>query len=226
MQLTVTWIGQAGFFIRHGGKNILIDPYLSDSVGAIDPSKHRRIPVDPTLFEIKPDIMIFTHDHLDHYDPETASHYLQNNDRITVLAPASVWTKVRKEGKLHNYVQFDRGTIWTEHGIRFTAVKATHSDPYAIGVILDDGQKKFYFTGDTLYNEAIFADLPEDLYAVFFPVNGVGNNMNMTDAASFARRTNTKVAVPVHYGMFDDINIELFDLDNKKILTTYQETEL
>jgi len=224
--LTVTWLGQAGFYIRYDGCGILIDPYLSDSVAAIDPKKRRRIPVDRTLFEIKPDIMIFTHDHLDHYDPETASAFLQKNDMITVLSPVSVWPKVRKEGKNHNYVLFDQGTVWTEHGIRFTAVKAAHSDPHAIGVILDDGLKRIYFTGDTLYNEAIFADLPENLEAVFVPVNGIGNNMNMTDAANFVRRTKAKFAVPVHYGMFDNIDIRKFNLDNKKILTIYQETEL
>ena len=31
----------------------------------------------------------------------------------------------------------------------------------------------------------IFDDIPDDIYAVFLPVNGAGNNMNMTDAKRF-----------------------------------------
>lgn len=224
--MTVTWLGQAGFLIKHNTYQFLIDPYLSDSITARNPVKQRRIPVDTSLFRIIPDLMIFTHDHLDHYDPESADIFLQQDSPVTVLAPGSVWPKVRQTGRSHNYVLFDHGTVWSQFGIQFTAVKATHSDPNAIGVILDDGQQKFYFTGDTLYNKDIFPDLPDDLYAVFLPVNGAGNNMNMVDAANFARKTKAKIAVPIHYGMFDDIDIQEFDLENQVILTIYQETEL
>ena len=100
---------------------------------------------------------------------------------MTVLAPSSVWGEVRKIGGNNNYVLFNRHTQWSGGGLVFTAVKAEHSDPTPIGVIIDDGEKKYYVTGDTLYNEEIFADIPDDIYAVFLPVNGVGNNMNMAD---------------------------------------------
>ena len=55
----------------------------------------------------------------------------------------------------------------TYKNVIFTAVKAEHSDVDAIGFIVDDGCKKLYITGDTLYNEEIFEDLPDDIYAVF-----------------------------------------------------------
>jgi L-ascorbate metabolism protein UlaG (beta-lactamase superfamily) len=85
---------------------------------------------------------------------------------------------------------------------------AEHSDLYAIGVILDDGEKKYYVTGDTLYNEAMFAEIPNDIDTVFLPVNGVGNNMNLTDAKRFAKRIGAKKAVPIHFGMFDELKAE------------------
>ena len=83
--------------------------------------------------------------------------------------------------------------------------KAEHSDITPIGVIIDDGEKKYYITGDTLYNEEIFDDIPNDIYALFLPINGVGNNMNKADAARFAARVKHKCVVPVHFGMFDEI---------------------
>ena len=134
--------------------------------------------------------------------------------------------EVRKIGGGNNYIQFNIHTVWTENGIKFTAVKAEHSDISAIGVIIDDGDKKYYVTGDTLYNEEIFGDIPNDIYAVFLPVNGVGNNMNMTDAARFAKRINAERTVPMHIGMFDEITADEFDCENKIIANIYEEIKL
>lgn len=224
--MKIIWLGQAGLLFIKNGFKIMIDPYLSDSVEKINPASFRRQAVDESLFEIKPDVMIFTHNHLDHYDPETVCRFISADTNIVVLSPASVWQEVRKIGGGNNYIQFNIHTVWTENGIKFTAVKAEHSDISAIGVIIDDGDKKYYVTGDTLYNEKIFGDIPNDIYAVFLPVNGVGNNMNMTDAARFAKRINAERTVPMHIGMFDEITADEFDCENKIIANIYEEIKL
>lgn len=224
--MKITYLGQAGLMFEVNGKVILIDPYLSDSVEKINPKNYRRKPVDENFLEVNPDIMIFTHNHLDHYDPETVKHYINENSNITVLAPSSVWSEVRKFGGNNNYVLFNRHTQWSEFGICFTAVKAEHSDISPIGVILDNGDKKYYVTGDTLYNEDIFEDIPEDIYALFLPVNGVGNNMNMCDAVRFAKRVNPEKTVPVHIGLFDEITADDFECENKVVAEIYKEIKL
>ena len=224
--MKIIWLGQAGLLFIKNGFKIMIDPYLSDSVEKINPASFRRQAVDESLFEIKPDVMIFTHNHLDHYDSENVCRFISADTNIVVLSPASVWQEVRKIGGGNNYIQFNRHTVWTENGIKFTAVKAEHSDISAIGVIIDDGDKKYYVTGDTLYNEKIFGDIPNDIYAVFLPVNGVGNNMNMTDAARFAKRINAERTVPMHIGMFDEITADEFDCENKIIANIYEEIKL
>jgi L-ascorbate metabolism protein UlaG (beta-lactamase superfamily) len=204
----------------------MIDPYLSDSVREINPQNYRRVAVDECLFEVKPNVMIFTHNHLDHYDPKTVERVIAENSNILVLAPQSVWNEVRKYGGKNNYVLFNRHTQWTENGIRFTAVKAEHSDISPIGIIIDDGHKKYYVTGDTLYNEEIFEDIGKDIYALFLPVNGVGNNMNMTDAARFAERVNAQRVVPMHIGMFDELTADNFECENKVIPEIYKEIKI
>ena len=73
-----------------------------------------------------------------------------------------------------------------------------------------------------MYNRNIFKVLPEDIYAVFLPINGVGNNMNMADAARFARDCGAKLAVPIHFGMFDNINPEDFIFENRVIPEVYK----
>jgi len=218
--MKITWLGQAGLLFENEDVTIMIDPYLSDSVEIINPNNFRRVPVMESLFEIKPDIMIFTHNHLDHYDPETVEKFIGNE--MTVLSPSSVWGEVRKYGGNNNYVLFDRHTEWTEKGIRFMAIKAEHSDKSAIGVIIDDGVKRYYITGDTLYNTEIFNDLPDKIDVVFLPVNGVGNNMNIKDALRFVKKCGAKQSVPIHFGMFDEIMPQGFGVIPK----IYKEIEL
>lgn len=220
--MKITWLGQAGLLFETDNIKIMIDPYLSDSVKAVNPNNYRHVAADESFFNIKPDVMIFTHNHLDHYDPETVCKFITETSGITVLSPFSVWGEVRKIGGNNNYILFNRHTTWTQSKIKFTAVKAEHSDPTPIGVIIDDEDKKYYITGDTLYNTEIFEDIPGDIYALFLPVNGVGNNMNMVDAKRFCERINPKIAVPVHWGLFDNIDVSAWDYDKKIVPQIYK----
>lgn len=224
--MKITWLGQAGLLFESNGIKLIVDPYLSDSVEKINPQNFRRVPVKEELFGEDIDIIVITHNHLDHLDPKTLERFLNTDRVLTVLAPYYAWQEVRKLGRNHNYVMFNRGTVWTQNGITLTAVKAEHSDLTAIGFIVDDSKEKFYITGDTLYNKDIFADLPQDIDTVFLPINGVGNNMNITDAKRFAVKTGAKNAVPVHWGMFDELDPTEFDLENAVIPTIYEEVKL
>ena len=226
--MKITWLGQAGVLFDNGKTKIMVDPYLSDSVEKVNPKNFRRVPIKESLFDIVPDVMIFTHDHLDHYDPETAPRFLEKQEKtMTVLCPTSVWQKARRYGT-HNYVEFNRHIEWTEYGFRFSAVKAVHSDAFAIGVLIEDLEesKIYYITGDTLYSKEIFEDLPKKIDLVFLPVNGVGNNMNATDAVRFFRAIDAKRAVPYHIGMFDELTPEIFMAENALILKLYETTEV
>ncbi len=227
--MKVTWLGQAGLLFDNGKHKVMVDPYLSDSVEKVNPANWRRIPVKKEIFDIEPDVIIFTHDHLDHYDPETAAVFLGAERKPkTVLCPWSVWQKVRQFGGSHNYVLFDRDSQWTEFDYRFSAVLASHSDHYAIGVVVEDltGNKTYYITGDTVYNTRIFADLPGDIDVVFLPVNGVGNNMNATDAMRFFERCGAKSVVPYHIGMFDELSPAIIKTKETIELKIYEEKEV
>ena len=224
--MKITWLGQAGLLFDDGKTKVMIDPYLSNSVEKAEPKNFRRIPVNERLFDVTPDVMIFTHDHLDHYDPETAPvFFLKAEKPMTVLCPTSVWQKARTHGNGHNYVQFNRGTEWTESGLIFTAVRAEHSDQYAIGVLIEELKtgKTYYVTGDTLYNSEIFTYLPERIDAIFLPINGVGNNMNKHDAARFAKKARAYVTVPIHFGMFDELTPDGLDVPCCTLPRLYEE---
>ena len=223
--MKITWLGQAGLMVETCGKTVLIDPYLSDSVREINPKNYRRVPVDERFLQVKPDVIVLTHGHLDHTDPETLKHYLTPDTKVTVLASGNAWQTVRQMGGDHNYVMFNRHTEWSEGEILFRAVYAEHSDSCAIGVILRAEGKTLYVTGDTLYNTRIFEDLPTDIDVVFLPVNGAGNNMNFADGVRFCNRIGA-TAVPLHCGLFDAIDPADFPYENKIVPRFFEEIVL
>ena len=225
--MKIIWLGQAGLLFETKGKTIIVDPYLSDSVKTIEPQNYRKVAVDERFLQIKPDIILLTHNHLDHTDPETLSHYLSQDSAVTVLASGNAWQSVRKAfgGLKNNYVQFNRGTEWTEGDILFKAVYAEHSDDKAIGIIMQTEGKVYYITGDTLYNAEIFKDLTEKIDYVFLPINGKGNNMNFADAARFCQKINA-TAIPLHCGLFDEINMNTWQYEDKIVPIFYEEIAL
>ncbi|MBQ9070109.1 MAG: MBL fold metallo-hydrolase [Clostridia bacterium] len=225
--MNVTWITQAGLVFENGKITVMVDPYLSNSVAEnFDSKKQRRIPVDESVFDIRPDVIIITHDHLDHLDPETLEKFLSREDKpITVLASYNAYMKIRTFGGPHNYVLLAPHSVWSEGGLTFYAVRAEHSDREAAGYIIDDGVRTYYVSGDTLYNYDVIDDVIElcedGVDYAFLPINGVGNNMNARDAADFACEIGARCAVPLHYGLFDNIDPREFDFDNALILEPY-----
>lgn len=231
--MNVTWITQAGLLFENDRMTVMVDPYLSNSVAeTINPAKYRRMPVDESIFDVRPDVIIITHDHLDHLDPDTLKRFLSVDDgkAITVLAPYNAYTKLLTFGGPHNYVLLGPHSVWSEGGLTFYAVSAEHSDRCAAGYIIDDGKKTYYVSGDTLYNYDVIDDVIElcedGVDYAFLPINGVGNNMNARDAADFACEIGARCGVPIHYGLFDNIDPTDFDFDNTLILEPYKKTAL
>ena len=229
--MKVTWLTQAGLLFDTGSLKIMVDPYLSNSVGERNPKKNRRIPVDESIFDIRPDVIIITHDHLDHLDPKTLERFLcREGDPITVLAPENAFRRLLEFGGDHNYVLLAPHSVWSEGDVTFYSVHAEHSDRTAAGFIIDDGTNTYYVSGDTLYNYDVIDDVldlvPDGVGYAFLPINGVGNNMNVQDASDFAYEISAKVGVPLHYGLFDSISPDSFDFDERLILTPYTPTEL
>lgn len=228
--MKVTWLTQAGLLFKTERMTIMVDPYLSNSLGEKYPEKERRIPVDESYLSIKPDVLLITHDHEDHLNPETLKRILGTDKAITVLAPKNAYFKLREFGGPHNYVLLNPHSVWTEDNVTFYAVHAEHSDNHAAGFIIDDQKKTYYVSGDTLYNYDVIddvLDLVEDgVDYAFLPINGKGNNMNAHDAADFAYEIEAKQAIPLHYGLFDDVSPDAFDFEDKIVLEAYKEVTI
>ena len=162
--MKITYLGQAGVLFETNGLRIVVDPYLSDSCGAQNPAQHRRQRINEAYLNLSPQVVICTHCHLDHLDPETLRHYLTPEGNVTAMAPGEGWRKLREFGGKNNYVLFNRHVEWTQGQAHFRAVKAVHSDPDAVGVILEAEGGRWYLSGDTLYSEEILQPVIKRAY--------------------------------------------------------------
>lgn len=220
--MKITWLGQAGLLFETDNLTVMIDPYLSESCYKVNPTLKRNFPVDESVFNVTPNVIILTHNHLDHTDPETLEKFI-HQDKITFLASSNAWQKVRMMGGGHNYVEFNNGTEFTVNGVTFKAVHATHSDSLAIGVIFTIENKTYYVSGDTLYSKQVIESINEDIDVAFIPINGVGNNMNAVDAKRLCEKLKVKVAVPLHFGLHDNMTGKEFNYKNSVIPTPFKE---
>ena len=69
--MKIIFLGQNGILIESKKSTFVIDPYLSDSVAKTEPQNVRRQKIDERFLKIKPDVVLITHSHADHYDEET-----------------------------------------------------------------------------------------------------------------------------------------------------------
>ncbi|MBO7196220.1 MAG: MBL fold metallo-hydrolase [Clostridia bacterium] len=229
--MKVTWLTQAGLLFENSKMKIMVDPYLTDSLGEIKPDKKRRIPSDENYFSASPDVILITHSHIDHLDIATLERVLAGcKAPALVLCAESAYEKLCALGGDHNYVLLAPHSVWSEKGVTFYSVHAEHSDRSAVGFIIDDGKQTYYISGDTVYNYDVMDDVldlaPDGVDFAFLPINGKGNNMNSRDAADFAYEIGAKCAIPVHYGTTDDTTPDEFDFEDRIILEPFVETKL
>ena len=197
--LKITWLGQGGYMLCDGKTSLCIDPYLSDSVFK-NSGKARLVepPINPE--ELECDVMICTHNHLDHVDPDTIS-VMKSRETTLFLAPCDCEEKMRSLGVV-NYEKFDEGCKRTVGGFELEAVFADHTSKSAIGAVVKHSGLTLLFTGDTFYNERLKEYRKFGVDVLFICINGKLGNMNADEAVKLTGEIGAKVGVPTHYGMF------------------------
>ena len=85
--LAIWWLGQAGFaFKSPAGKIVYLDPYLSDAVERLHGFKRLSLPAI-TAEEVRADLVVLTHEHTDHLDPDAVPIIARNNPGCRFAAP-------------------------------------------------------------------------------------------------------------------------------------------
>lgn len=199
MKYSITWIGQGGYIFVLGEKVLCIDPYLSDSVKKLS-GFERLVPPPIAPEELKCDMIVATHDHIDHLDEETISN-LKGWD-MSFAGPTSCVEHFKRIGiPDRQIVTLNKGESIVLGSAVIYGVHAEHTGD-SIGVVVEYDGCVIYVTGDSLYDEQLLDVRKYNPDIAIVCINGKLGNMGYEDAAALVRGLRVKVAIPSHYGMF------------------------
>lgn len=194
--MTIRFLGQSGYLLKSDDAQIIIDPYLSDSVNRVA-GRPRLLPIPIEPAQISCDAVICTHDHLDHLDPDTVSLINANQLFITTNGGKKKLEDLDK----NNVIALVEGESVRAGDFEITAVFADHTVE-AFGLIVKAEGKTLYFSGDTLYNERLFEIANHSPDVTFICINGRLGNMNVEQSLTTAKKIGARVNIPNHYDMF------------------------
>ena len=194
--MKIKFLGQSGYIIKTEKTEIIIDPYLSDSVNRVA-GRPRILPIPIEPQNISCNAVICTHNHLDHLDPDTVKDI--NNGQFFITTNDGK-TELEKLGKT-NVATLNAGESVTVGNLEITAVFADHTVE-AFGLIVKAENKTLYFSGDTLYNEKLFDIAKYKPDITFICINGRLGNMNVEEALVVAEKIGAEINIPNHYDMF------------------------
>jgi L-ascorbate metabolism protein UlaG (beta-lactamase superfamily) len=148
---------------------------------------------------LKPDLILITHGHGDHYQPAVLRAYQELNPQAIVACPPDVAKRAAKK-KVNNLEEVLPGQTYTKAGVTFQTVPAYFQDGNShpqtngwVGYVLQFKGANYYVTGDTQPLPEM-ANLKVD---VLFPLlYGCGGNLEQ--AVKMSELTQAHLVVPVH----------------------------
>lgn len=178
-----------------------IDPYLSNSVFYSD-GFDRLVPIPVQPDKLNVDMILTTHDHMDHFDEETLKH--TDFNKISYAGPESCTEHFKLIGiRNEKIITLNAGDSIDFNGADITAVYADHFKD-SIGVIVRYNGITIYFTGDSLFNKKLLGVKDFNIDIIVTCINGKLGNMNYAEAAKLSKELEVKVGIPCHYGMFKE----------------------
>lgn len=182
---------------------VLIDPFFG--AGIRDALK---IPVLKPALIRKADVILLTHEHRDHCDPDTVKE-LAERTGATVVAPKETLAIIDINDR--QKVDVKIGDRFQLKGIDFSVVKAAHpQSQYPVGYIIND-YVKIYHAGDTYqFNDMVSINVD---YAII-PIGG-GYTMDPIDAANSTKLLRANFIIPIHYNTFDKISQDVKDFSRR-----------
>lgn len=201
--LGVTFIGHSSLYFTFNGKVIYNDPVGEKGV-------YKLLP--------KADLILVSHDHFDHFDPDTIAAISTPKTRIVLTETCA--------GKLGRGTVLKNGDKTTIDGIAIEAVPAYniihlrapgqpfHPRGIGNGYIVTFGDKRVYLAGDTENINEMQSFGKIDV--AFLPMN-LPYTMTPEMVAAAARMLKPAILYPYHYGETDTRRIISLLKDEKRI---------
>ncbi|MGC8765347.1 MAG: MBL fold metallo-hydrolase [Brevinematia bacterium] len=178
----IKWLGQAG--IRIEDKSIIyIDPYQL------------------TRNAKKADLILITHDHMDHLDRKSIELILKSNTIIVI--PEGINFSI-KDAKIEHIKPFSTNIFL---GYKITAVPAYNVKKYFhpkikgyVGYIIEIDGKKIYHTGDT---ERIPEMKSLSVDIILLPLGQTYTMNSVEEAVEAVKDVKATYAIPIHFGLYE-----------------------
>ncbi|MCX6214541.1 MBL fold metallo-hydrolase [Spirosoma sp.] len=223
--LSIWWLGQSGFLLQHKGRQLLFDPYLSDSLSrkyAETDKPHVRLServIEPGRLK-GIDVVTSSHNHTDHLDAETLLPLIAANPALAFVIPEANRAFVADRLKTGPDwpIGMNDGQTGSIGPFVFHGVPAAHNELERdaegrcryMGFVIEIGGYRVYHSGDTLWYDGMEDVLrPFQVDVAFLPINGnkperrVAGNLNPDEAARLGRSIGAKLVIPHHYDLFE-----------------------
>ncbi len=225
-QVGIRYLGQEGFLFSQGGKHLAIDLYLSDYVdrNCCQYVKWQRLyapPVAAAELDFL-DVVLCTHGHFDHADPDTLSVLAKINPNTKFVIPApetGVLTAAGvREENIIPAVAFEKITV---AGFEIIPIPSAHETLApdaegryaALGYIIRANGKTFFHAGDMCMYDGLIESLkPYGIDVAFLPINGrdyfrnlndIIGNFNCEEAVLLAKEIGAEMLVPMHHDLYE-----------------------
>jgi L-ascorbate metabolism protein UlaG (beta-lactamase superfamily) len=227
-EVTIRWLGQAGFLIKTDSTAILIDPYLSDSLAIKYRGKefpHIRMMPTP----VKPDELrgidwvLCSHAHSDHMDPGSLPAIAAGNPKCRFVVPAAeVATAISRGVPQERTVPVNAKDIKDlGKDVKVEVIKSAHESVQTdangnhkfLGFILRLNDIAIYHSGDCVPFpglDSLVSKAHIDL--ALLPVNGrddyrtsrgILGNFTFQEAVELCTKAHIPALLAHHVGMFE-----------------------
>ncbi len=227
-QSAIWWLGQSGFLIARRERAIVLDPYLSDSLTvkyANTDKPHARITEQVVAPEALGglgviDLITSSHNHTDHFDPETLLPLLAGNPTARLVIPAANRDVARQRlgpDTVGRLVEIDAGSSLKIGEVELFGIPSAHPTVETdqagycrfLGYVIRWGGLNLYHSGDTLWHEALVPALRSfEVDLAVLPINGerperrVAGNLDGRQAAQLGQAIGARLVIPCHFDMF------------------------
>jgi L-ascorbate metabolism protein UlaG (beta-lactamase superfamily) len=220
------WLGQSGFALRAGGNGprVFCDPFL-----AANDDRTWQAPLDAAQLAEQADIVLVSHEHIDHFDRPTLRAAAAKS-HFTLVVPEPLVAEATDLGfEAERVIGAQPDKILDLNGVRVHPLPACHGvnvqDAYTFGQELSNGQVRYlgyvveldgarvYHAGDCIPYEGQTERLRTlQPQVVCLPINGrdfyretennIVGNMDFREAARLASDVGAQVLVPMHWELF------------------------
>lgn len=220
-QAQITWLGHSTFLIQYQGVSVLTDPMLTKRASPVSFAGPYRLVPKPVSFEHLPkiDYIIISHNHYDHLDLETLERLPED---IQILVPLKLGAWLVEQGFSEQRLrELDWWQAESHKETTLTALPAQHWSARSLfdrnetlwaSWMVDIGDLRIWFGGDTGYNEIEFKEIGEAYPGVDLALIPIGayaprwfmkqQHTDPYDAIKVHHDLAAKKSIGMHWGTF------------------------